>query len=131
MAILALGLAFVSYDHALIRASELGPTTGVTLASLSWNAAGLVTIGVDQLDSVATAFERLIQQDYSEPSELKSIDIDASGSFPALTVACVQTGDLPTGFTVGSWSPDLGTARSFAKLVRDRGIGVEWAPPEA
>lgn len=91
---------------------------------------------VDQADALATAIERLYQQDFSGNLELTSMEVDAALAGDGVTVlgaafnvTLQQVDDLPGNFQLGGLSISAGMAWSLATLIReDLGIGAPWTP---
>lgn len=129
MSVLALPTPFVRFSAAQIDdESTFTSPTSVTIGDTTWQVVTEV-LAVSQLDPVATAIERLIQQDYSLGSEITEVDVDAADGQGAVKVTMIQVADLPSTMNIGTWTGvSYGLARSFAKLVRMQGYGTEFVP---
>lgn len=107
-----------------------------TAANQEWVVNSVLTIHDGQLDAVATAIEKLYQQDFAAPLEASSYDIDPKIDTDGVTVlnagfsiAIQQTNDAPSGFNVGPWTCSVGMAWSLRTFIRDTlNVGTPYIP---
>jgi hypothetical protein len=102
-----------------------------------WTINTTLIVHNNQLDGVATAIEKLYLQDFDQPTEINSFEIDpvldtdgVTVLNAGFTVELVQTNDQPSGINVGPLVASVGLAWSLRSMIRDNlGIGTPYVPP--
>jgi len=99
-------------------------------ATGKWTIATLSNVDSAQLDPLATAIEKLIQQDFASPEDDGQRVINAAGSSASFVVSLTQTaaGDGPENIVIGALTWSYGKAASLAALIRSLGFGAVWVP---
>lgn len=90
-----------------------------------------------QLDTLASAMERLFYQDFSQPRENLAEDIDPILAADGVTVLAsgfrielVQVNDQPGSWIVGASACSLGMGWGLRRMIRtDLRIGTPYVPP--
>lgn len=98
--------------------------------------AGLVSFHDDQADDLATAIEKLYQQDFDGTLEVSAMQVDevldvdgVTVLSQAIAISITQTSNALTGFSVGGQGMTPGLAWSLRSMIRNElGIGTPYVP---